>query len=384
VRLLRLLAASILGIGLCAVSVTNSEATPKTVRLCADQRIPGQATCFAIASVGQAPRAAPGGLTPADLASAYKLPTTTRGIGQTIAIVDAFGYAQAESDLAIYRAQYGLPGCTTANGCFRKVDQVGGGSYPRFDLGWAQETALDLDAASAICPKCKLLLVQANSPSFIDLGVAVNTAARLGATVISNSYGGPDASDATYGQAYKHPGIAITASTGDYGFMGASFPASSSYVTAVGGTRLDKAPGTTRGWTESAWSGTGSGCSTINPALAGATGFDTGCAKRAVSDVSAVADPNTGIAVFARTAKYAAGWQIYGGTSLSAPIIAGVYALAGNASVSTNSHPYHHPASLFDVTSGQTGSCDPAQLCTARVGWDGPTGLGTPNGIGAF
>ncbi|MCW2529932.1 MAG: serine protease [Pseudonocardiales bacterium] len=383
-RLLRLLAASILGIGLCVASATTAQAAPKTVRLCSDQRIAGQATCFALASVGQAPRATPNGLTPSDLASAYKLPTLTRGAGQTIAIVDAYGYTQAESDLAVYRAQYGLPACTTANGCFRKVDQVGGASYPRFDLGWAQEMALDLDAASAVCPKCKLLLVQANSPAFIDLGVAVNTAAGLGATVISNSYGGPDASDTTFGRAYNHPGIAITASTGDYGYMGASFPASSSYVTAVGGTRLEKAVGTARGWTESAWVGTGSGCSTINAALPAAAGFNTGCAKRAVSDVSAVADPNTGIAVFARTAKYAAGWQVFGGTSLSAPIIAGVYALAGNASVSTNSHPYHHPTSLFDVTSGRTDICDPAQLCTARVGWDGPTGLGTPNGLGAF
>jgi subtilase family serine protease len=213
----------------------------------------------------------------------------------------------------------------------------------------------------------------------------VNTAARLGATAISNSYGGSDASDAANGSSNDHPGIAVTASSGDGGF-GVEYPASSQYVVAVGGTSLTRAAGTTRGWTESAWSGAGSGCSAFNPAIPGAASFDTGCARRAVADVSAVADPNTGVAVYDSVPFQGfSGWLVFGGTSASAPIIASVYALAGNAAtIDANDFPYQHPTALFDVTTGSNGTCSPTQLCHARAGWDGPTGLGTPNGTGAF
>jgi subtilase family serine protease len=324
---------------------------------------------------------APSGLSPANLQSAYKLPSSTAGSGQTVAIVDAYNAPNAEADLATYRSQYGLPACTTANGCFKKVNQTGGTSYPATDAGWAQEISLDVDMVSAVCPNCKIVLVEATSPTFANLGTAVNTAARL-ANVISNSYGGSDASDSTYGSYYNHPGKAITVSSGDAGY-GVEYPASSHYVTAVGGTSL-KTASNTRGWTETAWSGAGSGCSSYNTALTGQSGL-TGCSRRAVADVSAVADPATGVAVYDSTPYQGqSGWMIFGGTSVAAPIIGGVYGLAGNAASVDNNYPYSHSGSLFDVTSGSNGTCTTTKWCKAGAGWDGPTGLGTPNGTGAF
>jgi subtilase family serine protease len=329
---------------------------------------------------------AAGAKTPVQLQDAYKLTGLTSG-GKTVAIVDAYGYSNLEADLGVYRSYYGLPACTVAKGCLKIMDQNGGTSLPRMDVGWAGEQALDVDAVSAICPDCKIIVVQAKSASFADLGTAVQTAARQpGVVAVSNSYGGGDASDANYGAYYNHPGIAVTASTGDRGYKGASYPASSSYVTAVGGTSLFAAPGTTRGWTESAWSGAGSGCSSYNTPLTAAATFDTGCAKRAMADVSAVADPsNGGMAVYYPTSRSSSTWAQVGGTSESAPIIASVYALGSNSLAGyPNAMPYSHTASLFDVTSGTNGSCTTAQWCTARAGWDGPTGLGTPNGSGGF
>ena len=361
------------------------------VRVCT-QAVTG-ASCQALrvdpatSGSGVSPAAAtPSGLFPADLQSAYKLPSATAGAGRTVAIVDAFDDPAAESDLGVYRSQFGLPACTTANGCFRKVGQTGSTtSLPRKNASWAEEISLDVDMVSATCPLCRILLVEATSNSFANLGAAVNTAARLGATAISNSYGGSDASDSTNGSFYNHPGIAVTASSGDGGF-GVEYPASSSFVVAVGGTSLRKAAGTTRGWTESAWSGAGSGCSAFNTAIPSAASFNTGCARRAVADVSAVADPNTGVAVFDSVPFQGfSGWLVFGGTSASSPIIASVYGLAGNAAtIDANDFPYQHAGSLFDVTTGSNGTCSPSQLCTARAGWDGPTGLGTPNGTGAF
>jgi subtilase family serine protease len=349
----------------------------------------GRASCNALVrndvatSAAAVKRAAatPSGLSPSNLQSAYKL-STSGGSGQTVAIVDAYDDPTAEADLGVYRSQYGLPPCTTANGCFKKVDQKGGTSYPRTNGGWAQEISLDLDMVSAICPNCKIVLVEASSATFANLGAAENTAATL-ANVISNSYGGSDASDATYGSYYNHPGKAITVSSGDSGY-GVEYPASSHYVTAVGGTSL-KTASNTRGWTETVWSGAGSGCSAYNTALSGQSSVGTGCSRRAVADVSAVADPNTGVAVYDSTAYQGmSGWMVFGGTSVAAPIIAGVYGLAGNAASIDNNYPYSHSGSLFDVTSGSNGSCSTSQWCNARTGWDGPTGLGTPNGTGAF
>jgi len=356
-------------------------------RVCAAARA-GFAHCNAIRTTieGVTPHAAtPSGLSPADLQSAYGLASAAaaNGADQTIAIVDAYDAPTAEADLAVYRSYFGLPACTTANGCFTKVNQTGGTSYPAVDAGWATEISLDIDMASAICPNCKILLVEATSASFANLGTAVNYAAAH-ADVVSNSYGGSDARDARYGAYYNHPGIAITVSSGDAGY-GVEYPASSHYVTAVGGTTLTKAPGTARGWTETAWDGAGSGCSARNTALNSAPSSLTGCAKRAVADVSAVADPATGVSVYDST-KYlgASGWLTFGGTSVAAPAIAGVFALAGNAADIDNNYPYTHSSSLNDVTSGSNGSCPTASWCTAGTGWDGPTGLGTPKGTGAF
>jgi subtilase family serine protease len=365
-----------------AVPVANAApspqaAGPRAARACTAATA-GMAACDAWVRTDIKPAAAPAGYGPADLRSAYQL-TSSGSASQTIAIVDAFDDPNAESDLAVYRSQFGVPACTTANGCFRKVDQNGGTHYPRRNTGWAEEISLDVDMVSAICPNCHILLVEATTNSFANLGAAVNRAAAMGANAISNSYGGSDTSDSS-APFYNHPGIAVTASSGDSGF-GAQFPASSHFVTAVGGTHLTRGGGT-RGWTETVWSGAGSGCSAFNAALPGAASFGTGCANRAEADVSAVADPNTGVAVYDSFRE--PGWLVFGGTSVSSPIIAAVFGLAGNESSIDNNFPYAHSGSFFDVTSGSNGSCSPAQLCTARAGWDGPTGLGTPNGTGGF
>jgi subtilase family serine protease len=349
----------------------------KFSQVCSDAG-PGTARCHAWRVDSVEPNLTPSGYRPADLQAAYKLPSTTAGAGQTVAIVDAYDDPNAESDLAVYRSTFGLPPCTTANGCFRKINQNGGTSYPSPSIGWAEEISLDLDMVSAICPKCHILLVEASSPTMSNLGAAVNTAASRGATEISNSYGGPNSSDAA-APYYNHPGIAITASSGDSGY-GVQFPASSQYVTAVGGTSLTKSSNT-RGWSETVWSGAGSGCSSLSKKPSWQR--DSGCLWRTVADVAAVADPNTGVAVYDTYLK--SGWMVFGGTSVGAPIIASVYALAGNArSVNYGSYSYSHTSSLFDVTSGSNGSCFPSYLCTGKAGFDGPTGNGTPNGTGGF
>ncbi|MGN6818678.1 MAG: S53 family peptidase [Sphingomonas sp.] len=325
------------------------------------------------------PNVTPSGLKPADLRAAYNI-TGQGSSTTTVAIVDAYGYTNAESDLATYRSTFGLPACTTGNGCFAKYNQAGvKGSYPRQNNGWAQETALDLDMVSAMCPGCKIILVEANSASFADLAAAVNTAASLGARVISNSYGGGESGSQAYESAYDHIGVAVTVSSGDNGY-GVQFPASSPHVIAVGGTSL-KRNTSARGWGETAWSGAGSGCSTIysKPSWQ----LDGGCAMRMEADVSAVADPATGVAVYGPGNGGKPAWLVFGGTSVAAPLIGGIYGVNG-AAVNYGSDPYAHTGALYDVTSGSNGSCGGTYFCTARAGYDGPTGLGTPNGITAF
>jgi subtilase family serine protease len=369
-----------------ALKVTPScarPATPVKHAMYCDAIVTGSAKTAATAAMGVHPDATVSGFGPSQLQSAYALPSSTAGAGQTVALVESGDDPTAEADLGVYRTQFGLSACTTANGCFKKVGQTGG-ALPKKNASWAEETSLDFDMVSAICPKCHILIVEATSATTANLGKSVNEAATLGATEISNSYGGGDETDAS-APYYNHPGIAVTASSGD-GAFGVEFPASSHYVTAVGGTSLSTASNS-RGWTETAWSDAGSGCSTKNTALTGQASFGTGCSKRAVADVSAVADPNTGVAVYDSTSYEGfVGWLVFGGTSVSSPIIASVFALAGNESSTTNNYPYTHDSAstLNDVTSGSNGTCSPTQLCTARVGWDGPTGLGTPNGVGAF
>jgi subtilase family serine protease len=356
-----------------------------------------------VSSTGQqaASTATPSGFGPSSLQSAYALPSSTKGTGQTVGIVDAYDDPSAEADLGVYRSQFGLPACTTANGCFKKVSQTGSTtSLPTKNGGWAEEESLDLDMVSAICPNCHILLVEASTASTANLGTGVNEAVKLGATEVSNSYGGSESrSDTSYDtEYYNHPGVAITASSGDDGY-GVEYPAASPYVTAVGGTSLTAAPGTARGWSETAWNDAGSGCSADDsqPSWQHSVSAITAvCSKRAVADVSADADPNTGVSVYDSFSYQGySGWLVFGGTSVASPIIASVYALAGNASsISNGSFPYAHTASLNDVTSGSNGSCgvktgrrstSPSTvLCQAAAGWDGPTGLGTPNGTGAF
>ncbi|MFE9454778.1 peptidase S8 [Streptomyces sp. NPDC006739] len=367
---------------------------------CKALRVTGGLTAFQqaqAAKTGVTPKAAdastPSGYGPSDLRSAYGLTSAaaSNGSGRTIAIVDAYDDPNAEADLATYRSHYGLSACTTANGCFKKVSQTGSTtSLPSADSGWAEEESLDLDMASAICPKCNILLVEAKSATMANLGTAVNRAVTLGAKYVSNSYGGSESSsDASYDSSYfNHPGVAITVSAGDAGY-GAEYPAASKYVTAVGGTALAKAT-TTRGWSETVWKtsgteGTGSGCSAYDAKPTWQT--DTGCTKRTIADVSAVADPATGVSVY-DSYGVTAGWYTFGGTSASSPIIAGVYALAGTPSA--GSHPSSFPyakagtPALNDVTSGNNGTCSTSYLCTARSGYDGPTGWGTPQGVSAF
>jgi subtilase family serine protease len=324
------------------------------------------------------PNVVPSGYGPNDLRSAYNI--TANGT-TTIAIVDAYGYPNAESDLATYRAQYGLPACTTANGCFKKVNQNGvQGSYPATDTGWSQEQALDVDMASAMCSGCKIVLVQATTASYANLATAVRTAAAMpGVTVISNSYGGSEAGTTSYEASYNQPGKAVTVSTGDSGY-GVQFPASSPHVIAVGGTHLVRASNS-RGWSETAWSSGGSGCSTVyaKPSFQS----DPLCTARMEADVSAVGDPNTGVAVYGPTSRTRSGWLVFGGTSVSAPLIGGIYGVTGHTPTGAASI-YANTASLNDVTSGTNGSCGGTYFCTAGVGYDGPTGNGTPNGTGAF
>jgi subtilase family serine protease len=342
----------------------------------------------------------PTGYQAADIRSAYNLNGIPSG-GKTVAIVDAYDDPNAEADLAVYRSHNNLPACTTANGCFKKLNDKGAKSpLPTADAGWAMEESLDLDMVSAACADCKIDLVEASTADNPPMFAAEDTAAKLpGVVAVSNSWGGPEApTDTTDDAHFNHHGVAITASSGDSGY-GVLWPASSPYVTAVGGTSLKKAANS-RGWSETAWSGAGSGCSAFEPKPAWQT--DTGCAKRTVADVSAVADPATGLAVYDTyntCGSYTLcdaliqlgllpgsdGWLEVGGTSAASPIVASVYALAGNtASINDASHVYSHTGSLNDVKSGSNGSCSGSYLCTAVGGYSGPSGLGTPNGPGSF
>jgi subtilase family serine protease len=401
-RTTRFLRTAMLGVTALALALTTGPiaadaaqpaAKAAHVRVCGTPAH-GTAACDAIrndaapnagvSSNGVKPAATtPPGYGPDDLRSAYNLLSSTAGSGRTVAIVDAYDDPNAEKDLGVYRAQYGLSACTTSNGCFEKVNQSGGSKAPRANGGWAQEISLDLDMVSAICPQCHILLVEASSASMTNLGAAVNTAAAAGVTAISNSYGGSESSsDINYDKTYfNHPGVTITASSGDNGY-GVEYPAASQYVTAVGGTSL-KRDSSARGWTETAWNGAGSGCSKYDIRPSWQSGPGSLCGNRAVADVSAVADPNTGVAVYdSYTYQGVSGWLVFGGTSVASPVIASVYALSDSPSAGPGSL-YTNRTALNDVTTGSNGSCGTA-LCNATTGWDGPTGLGTPNGTGAF
>jgi subtilase family serine protease len=345
-------------------------------------RSPAQHTITTRAAAARAVKPT-AGYGPADIKSAYALPATG-GSGQTVAIVDAYDNPKAESDLAYYRSAWGLSACTTANKCFKKVDQRGGKTYPAGDPGWGVEIALDVQAVSAACPACKILLVEADDASFESIGAAVLTAVRLGADVVSNSYGADEFNGiiAMGKKYYYHPHIAIVASSGDFGFTAASFPAVLGYTWAVGGTNLTKT--SSGAWKEKAWDGAGSGCSAwiTKPTYQ----KDPNCSMRTVADVSAVADPETGFAVYDTYGLGADnGWIVVGGTSVSAPLISGMIAKAGNADTAWKpSYAYAHRSGLKDVVGGSNGYCGGDYLCTGLKGYDGPTGLGSPRGLSAL
>jgi hypothetical protein len=311
--------------------------------VCAGAVAAGAARCYAhvVTDAGGTPRAtsAPTGYGPAQLHGAYALPATA-AVAQTIAIVDAYDDPTISSDLNYYSSFYGLAPCTTANGCFEKLNQSGQpGPYPSKNAGWALEIALDVETAHEICQNCKVVLLEASSSSLADLETAVNTAARLGASEISNSYGGPEFSGEVTDTAYNHPGIAVTVSSGDNGYGLFGFPAASPGVVAVGGTTLNLAAGNAYGG-ESAWSGTGSGCSLYLPAQSWQT-----------SD---------------------ANWPLTGCGSRR-----------GGADVAAAALPYRNRLFLHDVTQGSNGSCGTI-MCNAGAGYDGPTGVGTPNTATSF
>ena len=385
---LRLVAASLTRADLRSAATEQAEEAAQGVKPAVQNRTPNKE-----------------GLTPVRLHAAYSLPTETLSAStQTIAVVDAFNDPTAEADLGVYDKQFGLPACTTANGCFRKLDEQGHASpLPANEGGWATEISLDVQMAHAICQNCHVLLVEASSESLTDLGAAVEAAVKAGATEVSNSYGAPEQSGySMYNGPYDHAGVVITASAGDCGYFNewcdepnaANFPASSPDVVAVGGTSLYESAGA---WSSTVWEGGGSGCSTVFTAplwQSHVSDFsETACGSgRSVADVAAVANPYTGVDVYDSTPSpggYPTGWGVWGGTSVASPVVASEFALAGGA------HGVEYPAAtlyshlansadLYDVVSGSNGSCSEAIACQATVGYDGPTGVGSPIGLGAF
>ena len=333
----------------------------------------------------------PAGFSPAQLRGAYNLSGRISG-NPLVAIVDAYDDPTIKKDLDFYSNTFGLPvlpNCSAAIAksavpCFQKINQRGTSALPKTNGGWAVEIALDAEAVHAVCENCSILLVEADSPNMKNLMASVDVAVKAGANIVSNSYGGPEfAGETAFDAHFNHPGTAFTVSSGDSGF-GVQYPAASPFVTAVGGTSLYiGADGKYKN--EDAWSGAGSGCSQFEPKPSWQT--DAKCPGRTVADVSAVADPATGAAIYTTTSpKGQKGWFTVGGTSLSAPLIAAVYALSGSISGKANSLPYNlgSKSNLHDVVGGQNGQCNPGYLCAGKTKYDGPTGLGSPNGTSAF
>jgi hypothetical protein len=490
---LRSVAVIAVGLVLCcaqnaaAATVSPLPRSDYTVHAVCGAPTPGRAGCLALQLVPQtaearahthplglvraapvaarSPAAGDYGLRPQDLHSAYDLPDSVAG-AQTVALIDAYNDPTAESDLKAYDEEFGLPECTTGDGCFRQVNQNGEAGNPPFPkttkeletarkgsraareeaeeaTGWALEISLDIEVAHATCQSCDILLVESSAPSYEDLEMAEQSAATLGAGEISNSWAGSEEGETPELESaspFNHPGIVITAAAGDDGYLNwdaessaekgyVNFPAASPHVVAVGGTRLSLEAGSA--WAgEAVWNGdhaTGGGCSvvfTAQPWQQSVSDWSgVGCGtKRAVADVAADADPYTGVAVHDTSpeceysyeeggVKHVAYWCTIGGTSLSTPLIASVFALAGGANgveypaKTLYENELKSPASLHDVTVGSNGECSkpfledglsactPAEeaascaskaICLARTGYDGPTGAGTPDGIAAF
>ena len=399
-----------LGTLTAAVPATAGTVPTPAARAACPAARPGQARCLtlyapqvavnrAIAEKAAGLRVPPGSTTPKgwgakSIESAYKLPLT-KGAGQTIGIVDAFSTPHLASDLGVYRKEYGLPPCTTASGCLRVVNQQGKPSpLPKADpLGWGVEETLDVSMVSAACPLCKIVVVEGKSSTFANLAAAENTAVRLGVNVVSNSYGGRESGfSQAFAKAYDQPGHVIVASSGDNGYTAAQFPANLASVTTAGGTQLAKAKNA-RGWTETVWNNnlgaSGSGCSAYVPKPAWQ--HDPHCPGRTAADVAAVAN-NVPLYDSSVPKRFGGPWLTVAGTSIASPLIAGIYGLAGNAATVQPGNEYAHASALFDVTQGNNdwfnrahgASCGYDYLCVAKKGYDAPTGLGTPDGTGAF
>jgi hypothetical protein len=356
----------------------------------------GEGRCLALGlkDKSRAPRSEAGvdgsvqGWGPSQLQAAYNITRAAKkNQGGLVAVVEAGGDPNLAADLAVYRKQFGLPPCGRKSGCLTIVNQRGNGRpKPPVIKGWLAEQSLDVDMVSANCPNCKILVVEAST----SLGKAELTAERAHPMAISNSWGGGEfkGENPSEHRLFNDPGVAITASSGDGGY-GVIFPSTANTVTAVGGTSLFTAKGA-RGYTETVWGGAGSGCSQYIPETSWQAPIEQqlgGCTNRITSDVAYEADPNTGVAVYESIPGdgESPGWQVWGGTSVGSPAIAAIYALSGNTTGIPASLAYANPNDLYDVTSGDNGQCSPYDyLCTGEVGYDGPTGLGTPNGLGAF
>jgi subtilase family serine protease len=319
--------------------------------------------------------ASPTGLSPSTIKSAYSFPTSsTAGAGQTVAIVDAYDDPTAESDLGVFSAQFGLPACTTANGCFAKVNQTGGTSYPRKNSGWALEIALDIEWAHAIAPGAHILLVEASSNSNANL-YAAEDYAKAHAGYVSNSWGGSEASGESANDGhFSAAGVSFFVSSGDNGTP-AEYPSSSPNVVSVGGTTLNFSGSTLV--SETGWSSGGGGCSLYETANAAQAAFgqygQAGCnGRRATPDVSLDADPASGVSVYDTTSYQGqSGWFRVGGTSASSPMWAGRSAVAG--SVVNAATVYGSTITYRDITSGNNGApCLVGfDLCTGRGSWIG-------------
>jgi subtilase family serine protease len=368
--------------GAIGQSTQGSQSSERATPVCAGSRI-GRAQCDLLLLPGDNHDTAKG-WTPADLEAAYNLPSSSKGSGQIVAIVDAYDNPNVASDLAEYRSYFGLP---TAN--FTKYNQDGQqGNYPKGNQNWGLEIDLDVEMVSASCPNCTIYLIEANSNSSSDLGTAEAEAVTLGAHIVSNSYSGSGDEESNY----DTPGVTYLASSGDYGYS-LYQPATFDSVVAIGGTTLSRGGGK-RGWSEVVWNirkdgyATAGGCSSLDEAKP-SWQHNPGCKFRTGNDVSAVAWD---------VAEYDSygypGWYLVGGTSVASPLLAGVFALAGNATSQNGGEAFWKMSNqkrkkdLFEITKGDDGTCTPKYLCTAGTGeygdYSGPTGWGTPNGIGAF
>ncbi len=305
------------------------------------------------------------------------------GAGTTVAVVVAYAAPNVEKDLNVYRSEFLLGSCTIASGCLKIVAEPGVQQDPQ-GL-WPVEAALDVEMVAAMCQRCTIMVVEAANADIANLSAADDLAVANGATAVSNSWSLPESPGALkYASHFNHPGVPITAGAGDGGY-GVSFPSDLATVTSVGGTSLTT--GSTQ--SESIWSLTGGGCSSLVSKPSWQT--DSGCKGRTVNDIAVVGDPGTGVATYVSSAG---GWIVLGGTSVGSPIVASMYSISGQAgSVNDASGLYSRAqgTNFNHVTSGSDGSCWPYYLCSGNAsgasvpsGYDAPAGLGSPNGLNPF